>query len=93
MTTPPIYLVGGDIMGNWNMTVTGVGAHHNYKRDAAGKLVTDGNGGYERTIDYDADVLFSEFVAKLRAAGHQIQHASFTHGARETIHGPQDGQV
>lgn len=78
-------------MGMWNMTVVGSGAHHNFKKErrpwgdgsTQECLVPDGKGGYERTIDFDADMLFREFVEKLRAKGHCIEHASFTHGGRE----------
>lgn len=71
-------------MAQWNMTVIGTGAHHNYKHDAEGKAVWNADTqDYERAIDYDADVLFKEFVAKLNSAGHLITHASFTHGGRE----------
>jgi hypothetical protein len=85
-------------MGMWNMTVLGTGAHHNFKQEKRAWtegdgseqmcLVPDGKGGYARTIDYDADLLFTQFVEKLRALGHQIEHASFTHGGRDTVAKP-----
>ncbi len=86
-------------MGMWNMTVLGTGCHHNFKQKALEEgdpnphnwplgtkvLVPDGKGGYERTVESDADAMFKEFVEKLKAAGHSISHASFTHGGREDI--------
>ncbi len=76
-------------MGCWNMTVVGVGAHHNHEYDGdPHRLIReDGPAGQirykSRIPDQDANKLFEEFVDKLRAAGHSIEHASFTHGARD----------
>ena len=80
-------------MGQWNMTVIGTGAHHNFKKGDDGKFIEDGKGDYLRTIDYDADQLFKEFVAKLEAAGHIITHASFTTGIREVSAHRSDGSM
>lgn len=33
----------------------------------------------------DADKRFKEFVAKLKEDGHNVEHASFTHGGREVL--------
>jgi hypothetical protein len=54
-------------MGNWNINIQGIGAHHNE--------------------DYakDANRMALEFVAKLKEAGHQLQSATFTHGAAERL--------
>lgn len=52
-------------MGNWNMTVIGLGAHHN------------------KNYETDANELFKDFVLRLKDAGHDISHASFTNGARD----------
>ena len=80
-------------MGQWNMTIMGTGAHHNFEQDKEGKLIEDGKGDYLRRIDYDADALFKEFVAKLEAAGHIITHASFTSGMREVSAHRSDGSM
>ena len=70
-------------MGQWNMSVIGTGAHHNFKLDKEGRFITDEIGKAIRTYDGDADKLFEEFVQKLREMGHSVEHASFTHGARD----------
>jgi hypothetical protein len=49
-------------MGNWNISINGVGAHNNGK-------------------DFDAEVMFSKFVAELRNAGHGISDATITIGS------------
>lgn len=54
-------------MGNWNITIRGIGAHHNKK------------------LAYDANRMAAEFVQKLKAAGHQVTSASFTHGGEDDI--------
>lgn len=56
-------------MGMWNISINGVGAHHN--------------------ADYanDANKMVAEFVRKLRSVGHIVEHASFTHGARDDVLG------
>lgn len=56
-------------MGNWNITIRGIGAHHNHAL----------------AIDYDANKMAAEFVEKLRAAGHTVVAASFTHGGENDI--------
>lgn len=58
-------------MGSWNATVVGQGVHHNHLE------------GEPPGIPEDADRLFDEFVAKLRASGHTIFHASFTYGGNQ----------
>lgn len=54
-------------MGNWNISITGVGVHHNDKPG-------------------DADRIAQEAVDRLKAAGHSITHASFTHGGGVDLH-------
>ena len=61
-------------MGDWNATVVGTGVHHN----------DDPATGESEIPHQDANRLFERFVAELRAAGHTIAHASFTHGGRQT---------
>jgi hypothetical protein len=53
-------------MGNWHISIRGVGSHHNQNNPT------------------DADKMFRQMVADLRAAGHHIDDAAFTHGAVET---------
>ena len=45
-----------------------------------------GTGAHHNT-DYpkDANKMASEFVEALKAAGHQIRSATFTHGGREDL--------
>lgn len=54
-------------MGNWNINIQGVGAHH--------------NPDYPR----DANKMAAEFVKQLQAAGHSIEAATFTHGAKDGL--------
>jgi hypothetical protein len=53
-------------LGNWNINIQGVGAHHNQN-----------NPG-------DADKMFAQIVSDLKNAGHSIENATFTYGAKET---------
>lgn len=57
-------------MGDWNITIKGVGAHHN------------------KDYDKDANKMAADFVARLKAAGHAVTHASFTHGGADDISDP-----
>ena len=57
-------------MGNWNISINGVGCHHNKK------------------LASDANRLAAKFVADLRAAGHTVSHAAFTHGGEDNILDP-----
>ena len=52
-------------MGNWHISIKGVGSHHNDNDEA------------------DADRIAKEAVAKLKAAGHTLDKATFTHGGWE----------
>lgn len=63
-------------MGNWNISIRGVGSHHNKKMQ-----------GYDPTKS-DADRLTAEFVQKLKDAGHSIASASFTYGAESNLDQP-----
>jgi hypothetical protein len=54
-------------MGNWNITIRGVGAHHN------------------KNNPNDANVLAAGMVEMLKAAGHTVVAASFTHGGEDDI--------
>lgn len=55
-------------MGNWNISINGVGCHHDI----------DDN-------QLDANLMASEFVKQLKAAGHSVGHATFTHGGADDI--------
>ena len=72
-------------MGNWCMVVQGTGPHHNYKK----KTVTDERGTYEaidgRANDYDADLLFKEFVEFVKSKNQNVTHATFTSGGTNTV--------
>jgi hypothetical protein len=57
-------------MGNWNITICGVGCHHN------------------KDLEIDANRLAAEFVQKMIEAGHNITHASFTHGGADDLSKP-----
>lgn len=37
----------------------------------------------------DANQLLSEFVKKLKAAGHTVEYATFTHGGRDDLNEPE----
>lgn len=54
-------------MGNWNINIQGVGAHHN----------TD--------HENDANKMTKKFVNDLKAAGHHIEGATFTHGGKDDM--------
>lgn len=62
-------------MGNWNINIQGVGAHHN------------------KDYPKDANVMAKAFVEELRAAGHQVEAATFTHGAKEPLIAQSTAQV
>ena len=55
-------------MGNWSITIVGVGAHHNQNLDMA------------QRAHVDADIQFQNFVKALVKSGQSITHASFTYG-------------
>ena len=54
-------------MGNWNINIQGIGAHHN--------------------TDYpkDANKMAADFIVRLWNAGHNIESATFTYGAKEEL--------
>lgn len=54
-------------MGNWTITIHGVGSHHNPE------------------VPTDANRMTAKFVDELKAAGHNVEGASFTHGGREDL--------
>ena len=70
-------------MGQWTIVIHGTGAHHNWVT-ADGP---DGRSGYiaGRKNDYDADLLFAEFVDLLKAKGQTITGATFTVGGMEGV--------
>lgn len=53
-------------MGNWHLSIRGVGAHHNGQPT-------------------DADQIAQRVVQELRAAGQQIDDASFTYGQHADV--------
>lgn len=57
-------------MGNWNITIQGVGQHHNII----------GEEGQKTYSPADANMLLKKFVEDLRAHGHSVSHASITAG-------------
>lgn len=57
-------------MGNWNISIRGVGPHHNHN-DADGR--PKGN-------PTDADRMARRFVRELEEAGHHVTGAEITHG-------------
>ncbi len=71
-------------MGNYTIVIHGTGAHHNWAKvqdprdNRPGRELISG-----RTNDYDADLMFAEFVDALKAKGHNITGATFTHGGME----------
>lgn len=48
-------------------------------------IVVEGVGAHHNRAEHDADWMAREFVAKLKAKGHSITHASVTHSGREDI--------
>lgn len=48
----------------------------------------DGHGVHDNGHEGDADSLLEDFITKLRAAGHVVNRASFTVGARRATHSP-----
>ena len=72
-------------MGQYTIVIHGTGAHHNWakvddptKEPGSGSQYISG-----RSNDYDADLLFAEFVDLLRAKGHNVTGATFTVGGME----------
>lgn len=71
-------------MGNYTIVIHGTGAHHNWAKvqdprdDRPGRELISG-----RSNDYDADLMFAEFVDALKTKGHNITGATFTHGGME----------
>ena len=58
-------------MGNWNINIQGVGAHHNADNPT------------------DADKMARVFAKQLLTAGHTVESAIFTHGAKDDINPTQ----
>jgi hypothetical protein len=65
-------------MGQFTIVIHGPGAHHNVATTDEGA----GKAGLilGRANDYDADLLFTEFVDLLKSKGHTITGATFTVG-------------
>ncbi len=54
-------------MGNWHISIEGVGFHHNSK------------------MPEDANRMAKKFAEDLKAAGHSVTKATFTHGAADDL--------
>jgi hypothetical protein len=61
-------------LGNWNITIRGVGVHHN-----------GSNADGSPKLPADANVMTADFVRALKAAGHSVIAASFTNGAEDDL--------
>ena len=49
-------------------------------------ILIEGTGQHHNNEDpKDANVMFSEFVGKLRESGQNIEHATFINGARDAM--------
>lgn len=72
-------------MGQWTIVIHGTGAHHNWATvDDPTKPAKTGHQFITgRKNDYDADLMFAEFVDQLKAKGHTITGSTFTHGGME----------
>ncbi len=71
-------------MGQWTIVIHGTGAHHNWATTPdPERPETGGHFIIGRKNDYDADLMFAEFVDQLRACGHNITGSTFTHGGME----------
>lgn len=64
-------------MGNWHISIQGTGAHHNFitapDRTVLGQQPTD------------ADKMAKDFVEQLKAAGQNVEIATFTSGGRTDL--------
>lgn len=65
-------------MGNWNINVQGVGCHHNDQT----------KGMSPEQVACDAEKMAAKFVADLKAAGHQVEGATFTYGGKVDVGAP-----
>lgn len=65
-------------MGNWHISIQGVGAHHN----TVGPHNPAGNAA-------DANLMMADFVEALRKAGHNVVLATFTHGGMDRLEDPE----
>lgn len=49
-------------------------------------IAIEGNGPHHnKEYDKDANKMAAEFVKALRAAGHSVESATFTHGGRDDL--------
>jgi len=64
-------------MGNWNINIQGIGAHHNTATDTP----------------RDAEKLAAEFVEKLKAAGQKIEWATITYGSCDDLGGENFAEI
>jgi hypothetical protein len=62
-------------MGNFHISIQGVGVHHNFKKGEDGKVIGQNPA--------DADLLFKKFVEEMKSHGHNISFASITIGGAE----------
>lgn len=70
-------------MGQFTIVIHGVGAHHNWATEKRDGDMGSGEYIVGRKNDYDADLMFAEFVDALKAKGHTITGATLTVGGME----------
>lgn len=64
-------------MGNWNITIQGIGPHHNDATDTP----------------RDAEKLAAEFVQRLRDVGQIVKSATITYGSKDALGGDDDERL
>jgi hypothetical protein len=64
-------------MGYWTIVVQGCGCHHN----------AQSGDGLEPP--HDANLMAAKFVRDLKAVGHEISDATFTHSGRDNLLPPK----
>lgn len=55
-------------MGNWHISIQGIGPHHNHV------------GPHRPFCEADANIMAADMVAALRKMGHSVSVATFTYG-------------
>lgn len=68
-------------MGNWNITIQGIGPHHNKVKD---HQESQPNGGWVPD-QFGAEEIAKRFVFDLRRHGQVITSATFTHGGADNL--------
>ena len=62
-------------MGSWNITIKGVGSHHNGVNKETG----------EPSCPEDANLMAGEFLKSLQDKGHSIEVATFTQTGHDKV--------